>query len=301
MQLTQIQTDADGRETTERGTPLFPLSVHDNDMQQFAAHFVPWHWHEEFEFVVVTEGTMALGYSGGETSLPTGAGAFLNSNALHTMRSADQEPCRMITVDFDPTVIGGASPGAISSRYVQPLIRNTGLPVLVFTDETVWGQRILQLLSDIAGAESEKKFGYELRIRSYLSEIWLYVLENMQIDAGDNGFETDPYIRQLLAYVHANYADNLTLEDIARSAGISCRTCSRSFRQHLRMSVFAYLTDYRIGRAAELLSAGDMPITEICFACGFNDPSYFTRRFRKATGMAPKEYRKASRAVQCVT
>lgn len=290
MQLSQIITDQQGKELTERGTPLFPLSVHDNDMEAFASHSVPWHWHDECELVRVTAGSLLLELPGTRHVLEVGDGAFVNSNVLHAMEPCTAEPCRMVTVVFDPGIIGGAHSSIFQSRYVLPLAQQESIPGLVFRSETDWGRQAIQFLTDMESVFAQARFGYELHLRSLLSEIWLLLIEHADIGRRPAA-SSDPYIKQMLAYIHEYYAEDLTLDDVARSAGISCRTCSRSFRQQLQMSVFSYIQDYRIQKAAEKLLVADDPVTDICFACGFNDPSYFTRTFRAHTGMTPRTFR----------
>lgn len=294
MQLAQIVTDPEGKELTERGTPLFPLSVHDSDMQAFVSHFVPWHWHDECEIVRVTRGSLLLELPASKVVLGEGDGAFLNAGTLHAMEPHAAGTCRMITVVFDPGIVGGQTSSIFQSRYVLPVTQREDAPALILRTETDWGRQAMQILMDLEAAYSEESFGYELRIRGFLSELWLIFVEHGAPGSGAPAAGSDPYIKQLLSYVHENYASDLTLEDVAASAGISCRTCSRSFRQQLQMSVFEYIQDYRIKKAAEKLLMTAEPVTDICFSCGFNDPSYFTRKFRAKTGMTPRAFRQTA-------
>ena len=61
---------------------------------------------------------------------------------------------------------------------------------------------------------------------------------------------------------------------------------------HNRAPTFAYLLEYRIKIAAELLLNTDKPVTEICFETGFHDASYFTKTFRELTGYTPTSFRR---------
>jgi two-component system response regulator YesN len=55
-----------------------------------------------------------------------------------------------------------------------------------------------------------------------------------------------------------------------------------------------YLTSYRLSQAKRLLANPDMPVTDVAAAVGFDDPSYFTRVFRREEGLSPSEYRAAA-------
>ncbi len=65
----------------------------------------------------------------------------------------------------------------------------------------------------------------------------------------------------------------------------------RSFRKNLNQSPIEYLISYRLNEAKKLLRSSELPITEICYECGFSDSSYFGKAFRKAYGLSPREYR----------
>ena len=83
----------------------------------------------------------------------------------------------------------------------------------------------------------------------------------------------------------------LTLDQIAAEVGLSVNYLHKLFRDE-RLSVWQYLKMERLTRARELLRAagpGDGTITEIAFSCGFSDSSYFSRAFRAAFGVSPRE------------
>ena len=95
----------------------------------------------------------------------------------------------------------------------------------------------------------------------------------------------------MLSYIYENYQNETAVEDIARAANISKSECFRCFRTMIGKKPVAFLNEYRLKKALELLSATDMQITEVCLACGFGHISYFGKLFREAYGMSPREYR----------
>lgn len=75
-------------------------------------------------------------------------------------------------------------------------------------------------------------------------------------------------------------------------ATVSAAHLSRSMREHYGTTPTAFVTELRLQRAAELLGTTSDPVTEIAHRCGFSSQSYFTRCFRDAYGVPPKEYRR---------
>lgn len=109
------------------------------------------------------------------------------------------------------------------------------------------------------------------------------------------GSDTRQVVWKAIAYIHKNYVDEISREDIARHAGVSEGYLSRCFQQELQMTPLTYLTRHRIRQAKDLLSEGKLNITEVAMAVGFSDSDYFGRVFRQEVGVTPKAYRRGER------
>ena len=90
-----------------------------------------------------------------------------------------------------------------------------------------------------------------------------------------------------MSYIFLHYADPLTLDDIAASAGVSRSKCCRLFRKYLGQSPIDFLNSYRLERGRRMLPDTDKSITEIAMSCGFASPGYFTRLFSQKYGVTP--------------
>jgi AraC-like DNA-binding protein len=89
----------------------------------------------------------------------------------------------------------------------------------------------------------------------------------------------------------ARYADDLTVADLARVAGLSPAHFSREFRRTFGESPHQYLLTRRLERAAALLRNTDRPVTDICFAVGLTSLGSFSTTFGRVYGMSPSAYR----------
>ena len=98
----------------------------------------------------------------------------------------------------------------------------------------------------------------------------------------------------MLQFIHDHYAEPLRVADIAASAAVSVSECLRCFHEALGETPNQYLRRHRVERAAELLCATALPVTEIAAQCGFQDPGYFARTFRQLYGCAPAAYRRSA-------
>ncbi|WP_455383092.1 helix-turn-helix domain-containing protein [Salinispira pacifica] len=100
-----------------------------------------------------------------------------------------------------------------------------------------------------------------------------------------------PAVQRTAAFIDQHYAQEMSLEQLAGLAGQSVSHLSRVFKQHTGMAPVEYITAVRIRRSKELLVHPTLSIKEISVRCGYTDPTYFTRVFRRAEGMSPSEYR----------
>lgn len=96
------------------------------------------------------------------------------------------------------------------------------------------------------------------------------------------------------AIMEANCCHNLSLEEFAKLCHRSLSRFKRDFRRHYSTSPGKWLLDRRLECASRLLTTTSMPVTEIVFECGFEQPSHFSRAFKARFGQSPSEYRQTS-------
>lgn len=112
----------------------------------------------------------------------------------------------------------------------------------------------------------------------------------------ENMFQTIPgknhdIIKKAILYISKNFSENLTLEEVALHVHLNPAYFSSMFKQSTGSSFKEYLNMIRIEESKRLLSNTDYSIIDIAVATGFEDQSYFTRVFKKYTGLTPKQYR----------
>ncbi len=100
-----------------------------------------------------------------------------------------------------------------------------------------------------------------------------------------------PYAEKAVQYIQQNYADKITIQDIADHIRIHPSYLSAIFRKHLNQSVNSYINFHRINVAKQLLRNTDSSITDIALLTGFYDSQHFLKTFKKNTGHTPSEYR----------
>ncbi len=102
----------------------------------------------------------------------------------------------------------------------------------------------------------------------------------------------DAQIERIFRYLHEHAMESLELNDVAMRFHMAPSTLYRRLKRETGRSLTELVNELRISHACGLLAHGDARIAEICFQCGYQNLSYFNRRFRDSTGMTPREYRR---------
>ena len=252
---------------------------------------VPWHWHEALEFNFVVSGQVKVSTANQTQVFRTGEGFFLNSNVLAVMDS--DADCILDSHLFHPVFLSGHFKSVFETKYLNPVTQNRNLDLLALRGNTQMQKQILKKLQQLSKLQAESDA--EFQTRNLLSEIWLLLLE--EIKSADNTVFHAPQKNQdriltMIAFIQENYAQKLTLEQIADSAAVSTRECLRCFRTSIHQSPMDYLIEYRIRVSKKMLETTDLTITDIALRCGFNSNSYYTKLFHRICGKAPNAYRK---------
>jgi AraC-like DNA-binding protein len=135
----------------------------------------------------------------------------------------------------------------------------------------------------------------ELKFR----ELLLNVLSNPANNALSGYLQTllSPHADGLRQIVEANCYYNLTLEDYAKLCNRSLSSFKRDFDKIYKSPPSQWLLNKRLVRARELLFSTAKSINDVCFECGFENYTHFSRVFKKRFGIPPLEYRKQSMTV----
>ena len=140
---------------------------------------------------------------------------------------------------------------------------------------------------------SENTPGYELKLRSALSDIWFQIFELALplMQTKDRFDKRNKRLRLMMVYIHEHYAEKISVKDIAGTAFASERECFRLFHDCLHMSPAEYIKNYRLQAACDMLANTREHITFISQSCGFGSSSYMGKIFRESMGCTPNEYR----------
>ena len=102
------------------------------------------------------------------------------------------------------------------------------------------------------------------------------------------------------SFIDAHYREDISMQDAAAALRYSDAYFCKLFKQCFKVNFSAYLNEYRVNRARQLMLEPRLNMKDIGAAVGYSDANYFTRVFKRLTGQTPSEYRMAAaeKAVQ---
>jgi AraC-like DNA-binding protein len=284
----QILVDGDLKENIRYENHSFPVDIYRDDYGLFADHTMNCHWHGELEFNQVACGSVDFYLNGVKVPLQAGESIFINSGVLHMARQKNRTEKTIVQgVTFDAGLFTRGNTGLAFLKYFEG--KTEGFK---WNETSAEGKVVTEALKELVGLDRET-YGYELYCMSLLSKIWYYTTVRMEQESlPEQKRSHNGGVKRILSHIHEHFQERITVEDLVETANISRSEAFRCFKQYAGVSPMAYVNDYRLSRAAELLAGTGQNVTEVCFACGFTDTSYFVKLFREKYGIPPLKYRK---------
>ena len=139
-------------------------------------------------------------------------------------------------------------------------------------------------------AWATKKESAKLKCMGKLYEIFTLIKQDLELDYVPS--EQALKLKPALDFIDGHFTVQLpTIGELAAMCGISEGYFRAIFAAHTGQSPIDYLTNVRISHAKELIRSGLCSITDAAVSCGYTDNAYFSRAFKRVTGMSPREYK----------
>ena len=272
----------------------FPIVVERRDPQEpFGLHC-----HEFSEIVIITGGDGV--HITGEDSyeLKTGDTFVIGGDRPHDYLNMNR--LSLINILFDPDEL------PLSIGDLQSL---SGYHAL-FTLEPAWRRRhqftsrlqlspaeiaeTLQLVDKLDNELTTRDSGFAVMAIAAMLELVTF-LSRCYSETRNPNSKTLIQIGETICHMRRNLSEPIALEELLSISGMSRTNYIRMFESTMGTSPIKHLIGLRLEEASRLLRSTDRTITEIALDVGFSDSNYFSRQFRSANGLSPREYRKRHR------
>ena len=274
------------KERRAQGTFNFPIAYY-HQTPLSPRYYMPYHWHTHYEILRIISGSFSLTLDNHTVTYHSGDVIFITSGVLH---GGEPEDCVYDCIVFDLDML--LKDNHACANTIQNIMNGRITINTLISDKC---DKILPITKKLSHVLSEKKSGYEFMTQAFLYLLLGTIIEEKLYEES----ELDPStidrlnsIKGVLSYISNNYSDVISLESLAKIAGMNPKYFCRYFRSMTGRTPIDYLNYYRIECACEMLSTKNISIKETAISCGFSDESYFVKTFRKYKGTTPKKYTK---------
>lgn len=159
----------------------FPYIASRAELDKYIGGYVPWHWHRTVELFYMESGSIEYDTPGGKILFPAGSGGMINPNVLHMTKAISQREKNIQLLHiFDVSLLAGEQGSRIEQKYIAPVITAPQIEVIPLFPGNAEEERILKLLAASFRLSSDE-FGYEIKLRETLTEIWLMLLNYLAL------------------------------------------------------------------------------------------------------------------------
>ena len=251
----------------------------------------PLHFHEDYELCLTLNvrgkrilGNLVEDFTEKDLVITT-------PNVLHCYKRDDaflNVRCEVVVIQFPKELPSWGIFDTDQLRNIRNLLCQPA-PGLKFSEETAEAvrERLLRLPRTEGFEAGQLFFGilHELACADRTQ------VELIGVQSSDSTLPHSRRINKIVQFVEKNYHHKISLEDVGELVGMSASSVSRFFKQRTRHNFWDYLNGFRIDRAAQMMIETEHTISEISYACGFNNISNFNRVFRERIGTTPSDYR----------
>lgn len=259
-------------------------------------HFpCPWHYHPEFELVLVNKSTgkRMVGdhigyYNAGDLVLmgPNLPHVWVSDNKY--LDKKEMFAADATVVHFSTNFIGQDIFNIPEFSSFSEILKLSSRGIHIRGTES---SKIANIMNNMIFETGLKRLGSIFEIFDIISTMKDYKLLASPNFLFNSGKETNRHSR-INDYILRNFHKQITLKEVAEEANMATTTFCNFFKEHYRMTFIEYVNQIRIGHFCKLISEKDKSILEAAYTCGFNSVANFNRQFKKLKGMSPSEFKR---------
>lgn len=244
------------------------------------------HAHMAYELTYCIKGSYILNIDKKSYVMREGDFSIVDPMHSHEIPDAPIEPDTLCLVII-------ASPSMLKDFFKILAVKTSNTPV--FNIKTTEHKYLLDLLDETCHCKKNITEFSEINVKGNVYKIFSYIREHFLTEDANNKLSNSisvSNIQNALDYIHENYAEKITIKDIASFCGYSETSFSNQFKKITGRTFHYTLNHYRIEVACTLLRETDLSIMEIASSTGFNESKNFYRTFKTFTGVTPSTYKK---------
>ncbi|WP_252244401.1 MULTISPECIES: AraC family transcriptional regulator [unclassified Clostridium] len=282
------------KEKREHGNFLLPLGIYNVSLGNIEKSIIA-HWHNEIELILVLSGEFNLKINADSYTCKGGDIILINSGSLHYFSTKENESSTWNSIVFNMDQLNSNILDNCSVNFITPIINNEfKLPVIIHKDSLI-NNELKCIILNIIDTYNSKYYGFELEIKSlifkYFSLLFKFNLVKKKTNNTCLNEEKIEKIKIVLEYIQENYNKEIDINRLSAICHYNQSHFMRFFKKHTGKTCIQFIKNYRLEKAASLISNTDLSITEISLEVGFTNISYFIRSFKEKYNTTPKGFK----------
>ncbi len=294
------------KEICLHGTKSFPCAFYRTRCAGKGT-LVKHHWHDEVEILYFSGGDFRLEINMEQFFIRSEALYFINPGELHSIFTENAKSSGEDAIVFSPDILNLDSYDAAQTQLIQPIQNGMLLFPRCLTpdhkafapvrDTFLEAMRSFQTPPEGTPAQRNGAATDDLTSQLFIKSSLLRILavlsgSRLFLPTEKNHDKRVEEIKTVLTYIKENYKEKIYIQDLARQVNMNAQYFCRFFKKSIGRSLMEYINEYRLKQSLRLLKETDLPVTEVCLECGYNNLGNFLRSFKKYTGTTPLQYRK---------
>lgn len=284
------------RENKIHGDAMFPLYVYVNEeiREDKELHC---HWHEEVEFIYIEQGEAIFNIDMEVIKASKGECILVNSESLHSGYSINKGKCSYKAIVFDLNFLSSAMYDLCQSKFIDPIINKTYKFPKLIKASSEGERKVIDEIRQIIKVYCIKNVGWELMIKASLLKIVALIAESSKLKGEEKDINNlkdykIELIKKTIMYIQLNYNKKIYIENLASEINMNTYYFCRFFKKIMGKTPIEYLNHYRIEQAARIIKNEDRKIINVALDVGFENLSYFIKKFKQYKKCTPAKFRK---------
>ncbi|MDF2685399.1 MAG: hypothetical protein K0S55_580 [Clostridia bacterium] len=246
------------------------------------------HWHDQLEIIYLICGTLNFHINGETRFLTAGNLAVINSAQVHFGNTSDKKT-EFIDLVIDYDFMRSRTADRCEIQFMLPMFTKH-LLIKTFID-TEPGAAVL--MENIFKEYENKKPGWELFVKAYvLSLTGVLIRDYTDYENKPQNVKALQEIVEIVNYIDEHYKEPDLIKILPQIAGFDKSYFIRKFKYALGTTPVLYLNFIRLQKARDMLLLSTLSVSEVAFEVGFENPNYFTRKYKENFGITPHFERK---------
>lgn len=253
------------------------------------------HWHDYLQITICTDGTGKFLFTNKEYTVEKGDVFIVSNFENHVAISESGQTTHFLMIIFMPDFIAAPGGRKFDFEYLAPFRYNTKTFNHRINQSLVEAQCIGNLAHSLKSIYSKKEQGYKHMLDAGLRQILATLIRYYKTTYSDYcsvNSRSQSMMRDAIHYIHQNFLNNLTLQDVSDHLHISTSRFRHVFKETFNIGFKEYITYLRLGESRRLLLTTDYNITEVSNRSCFSNIHQFYKVFNKYVFMSPAQYRK---------